>query len=314
VPVTQCDHLAATPGYVAGVRGVTPAFLDATRAVPACREAVGRHPGEARLQAWLGRSLQKAGNLAEARLWYDKAAEKSHPVALNNLGRMYMDGKVVPQDYAKARSLYQKAANLGEPAAMTNIGILFRNGYGVQRDYTTARIWFEKAAAKGEPSAMYNIGRLYTFGEGVQRDYATARSWYEKAAAMGSAAAMNNLGVAYSNGHGVAQSDAIARSWYEKAAAKGSQIAMRNVALFYARGRGGPINPQGAARHLLASARLGNVDSRGDLDEDMGHWPPAVRMAVQALLAASGDYRGGIHGRWDQPSRAAARAYYMRPS
>jgi TPR repeat protein len=296
------------------VRGVAPALLDAGRAVPACREAVGRHSGEARLQTWLGRSLQKAGNLAEARLWYEKAAEKGHPIALNNLGRMYMEGKVVPADYVKARSLLQKSADLGEPAAMTNLGLLFRDGKGVPPDFATARFWFEKAVAKGDSGGMLQLGWLYQFAKGAQLDYAAARSWYEKAAALGNPLAMNQLGTLYGRGEGVPKNDAIARSWYEKAAAQGVRAAMRNLVLYYARGRGGPVDPQGAARYLLASARLGHLDSRGDLDEDMGHWPPAVRMAVQALLAASGDYRGGIHGRWDQPSRDAARAYYMRPS
>jgi TPR repeat protein len=386
-PVTECDRLAAAPGYgPAGVPGVPQDLLDASRAVAACREAVQRHPTEVRLQSWLGRSLKKAENYGEARLWHEKAAEKGEMTSMTNLGWLYQNGKGVAQDFVKARLWFEKAAERGEPTSMHNLGILYRDGKGVPQDdararawfekaaekgvsqamtnlgtfyyagrggpqdyakalswyemaaekgelgsivnlgalyrdgkgvpqdYSKARAWFEKAVERGSPNAMAEIGWLHQNGQGVPQSYAVARDWYEKAAAKGSALAMTRLGVLFHNGQGVERSYVIARGWYEKAVERSEPAAMRNLALLYAGGRGVAISPQTAARYLLAAARLGSVLTRRDLDGEMKAWPQDTRMAVQDLLAASGDYRGSIHGHWDQASRDAAKAYYLRRS
>ena len=53
-PVHDCDRLAAPKRRAPqGVSGVSYTELDASRAVPACRQAVAAHPGEARFEAWL---------------------------------------------------------------------------------------------------------------------------------------------------------------------------------------------------------------------------------------------------------------------
>jgi TPR repeat protein len=275
-PATECDHLAATPGYVTGVRGVMSSLLDATRAVPACREAVAKHPGEARLQAWLGRSLAKAESWSEARLWYEKAAERGHPVALNNLGNMYSQGKVVPQDYAKARSLFEKAADAGEPIAMGNLGLLFRDGRGVPQDYATARVWLEKAAEKGVPGAMSALGVLYHNGQGVQQNHVTARVWYEKAAETGEPIAMRNLGLLFRDGRGVPQDYATARVWLEKAAEKGVPGAMSDVGWLYFDGKGVRLDYAQAFGWFQKAAERDYVPAMADLGwlYQSGHGAP----------------------------------------
>jgi TPR repeat protein len=123
---------------------------------------------------------------------------------------------------------------------------------------------------------------------------------------------MTNLGVLFHSGLGVQKSYAIARGWYEKAIEKNDSFAMRNLAILLSAGLGVARSPQLAARHLLAAARRGNVESRRDLDGDMRSWPPDTRSALQEALIASGDYRGRRDGTWGQASRDAARAYYSR--
>jgi TPR repeat protein len=148
----------------------------------------------------------------------------------------------------------------------------------------------------------------------VPQDYGIARSWYEKAVQKGESVAMHDIGRLYHDGKGVPQDLGISRSWYEKASEKGDIMAPFDLAAMLARGEGGPRDPRAAARYLLAAARAGNTTARQDLDGDMRSWDDQVRMAVQELLSASGDYRGRVGGWWDRMCSDAARAYYMRRS
>lgn len=51
------------------------------------------------------------------------------------------------QDYAQAREWYQKAAEAGNANAKFNLGSFYYYGHGVKQDYAKAREWFQKAAA-----------------------------------------------------------------------------------------------------------------------------------------------------------------------
>ena len=46
----------------------------------------------------------------KAMQWYNKAAEKGHPIAICNIGNMYAHGKGVEKDYEKAAQLLRQAA------------------------------------------------------------------------------------------------------------------------------------------------------------------------------------------------------------
>jgi TPR repeat protein len=50
---------------------------------------------------------------------------------MNRLGALYRDGLGVVQDYAEAREWFQKAADAGNANAMNNLGALYQNGQGV---------------------------------------------------------------------------------------------------------------------------------------------------------------------------------------
>jgi uncharacterized protein len=312
-PLTECDRLAASPTNTpAGVPGVAFELVDGARAVPACREAVSRHPGEPRLEAWLGRALMRAGTYEEAHGWLLKAAEKGNASAMSNLGNLYANGKGVGQDYAKAKGWYEKAAAKGDAVAMTSLGRLYASGQGVTQDYAMAVSWYEKAAEKGDVEAMTELGIRYVYGLRARQDHATAMRWLEKAAGKGHAKAMSRIADLYFKGLGVKEDHARARSWYEKAAQLQDTVAMYEVAVMLDRGMGGAANPKVAAGHLLAAARAGYSPARGQLDGDLSAWSQDTRREVQTLLYASGDYTGPEGGAWDLASRNAARAYYMR--
>jgi uncharacterized protein len=58
---------------------------------------------------------------------------------MNNLGRLYMNGYGVSQDYAQAHEWYEKSADAGDADGMNNLGRLYMNGWGVVQDYDKAR-------------------------------------------------------------------------------------------------------------------------------------------------------------------------------
>ena len=88
------------------------------------------------------------------------SAEKSDPVAQNNLAVMYATGNGVKQNYAEAAKWYEKAGEQGYPVAQHNLGTLYENGMGVPRDLHAAKVWYELAAEQGDTWAQLSLGQL----------------------------------------------------------------------------------------------------------------------------------------------------------
>jgi TPR repeat protein len=73
---------------------------------------------------------------------------------------MYEKGEGVTQDYAQARRWYQKAADAGSAEAMYRLGEMYEEGEGVTQDYAQARRWYQKAADAGNSEARQALLRL----------------------------------------------------------------------------------------------------------------------------------------------------------
>ncbi|KAF9270901.1 hypothetical protein BGZ88_007265, partial [Linnemannia elongata] len=76
------------------------------------------------------------------------------------LGKMYVRGQGVNQDYQAAMDWFCKAAEKCDPVAQNEIGDLFRFGNGVPQDCLVAMEWYDKAARQDDPRAQYNIAQL----------------------------------------------------------------------------------------------------------------------------------------------------------
>jgi hypothetical protein len=141
-----------------------------------------------------------------------KAADAGDAVAMNNLGLLYEKGLGVAQDYAQAREWFQKAANAGNaeakqalsrlPSTSSPIPTPSPSGaellaearhYLGAKDYAQALPILQKAADAGNAEAMNALGWLYETGRGVTQDYAEAREWFQKAADAGNAEAKQAL-------------------------------------------------------------------------------------------------------------------------
>ena len=85
---------------------------------------------------------------------------RGDPFGMTNLAMKYEEGKGVARDCAQARAWFQKAAEAGGVAAMYSLGLLYKNGKGGARDNELARTWLQKAADAGQPFARQRLLEL----------------------------------------------------------------------------------------------------------------------------------------------------------
>jgi uncharacterized protein len=117
--------------------------------------------------------------------WYQKAAVQNYAPALNNLARLYADGRGVKQDVPKAIELWSKAAEAGNVTARFNLGLQYAAGSGVPKDMKKAADYLLQAAESGLPEAQFAVAGFYRDGTGVGKDLEAARLWYDRAATAG---------------------------------------------------------------------------------------------------------------------------------
>jgi len=132
----------------------------------------------------LGQGVPHADPKAAAD-WYQKAAAQNYAPALNNLARLYADGRGVAQNLPKAIELWSRAADAGNATARFNLGVQYANGSGVKKDVKKAADYLLKAAESGLPEAQFAVASLYRDGTGVEKDTDAARQWFERAATAG---------------------------------------------------------------------------------------------------------------------------------
>ena len=226
-----------------------------------------------------------------AALWYGRAAEKKHPVAQNNLGAMYYDGRGVLQSFAEAERLYRRAAEAGDRVAQFNYALMLgqgRNGphdapamlewlgksaaqnyaraqaqlarfhfegIGMPRDLREAARNFRLAAEQGLPNAQYWIGRMTARGEGVQRDLQAAAVWITRAADAGVPLAMLEAAKINEMGLGLVSNNARSLAYYRSAGEAGVAEAAERLAGIYAKGELGVAPDPREAERWSARAR-----------------------------------------------------------
>jgi TPR repeat protein len=64
---------------------------------------------------------------------------------MNELGALYRDCHGVTQDYNQERQWFQKAADKGNPAAMDDLATLYAQGLGVPANSSEAEEWRMRA-------------------------------------------------------------------------------------------------------------------------------------------------------------------------
>ena len=144
-----------------------------------------------------GRARQAARgekqSMAEAQVWYRKAAKQGHLRAQLELAAISSRGPIELRDLAEAAKWWTAAAEQGDPLAQYEIGLCFASGSGVKKSDREALRWWQKAAQQDEMYALDAIGDFYAGGRGVKQDYAEAIRWWTKAAELGNINAQEKL-------------------------------------------------------------------------------------------------------------------------
>ena len=100
-------------------------------------------------------------DLAQAALWYGRAAEQGHVEAQYQLAIMYDNGDGVQEDPAQAIEWYRKAAKQGHVESQYQLAMMYDNGDGVQKDPAQAIEWSRKAAEQGHVDAQHQLAQIY---------------------------------------------------------------------------------------------------------------------------------------------------------
>ena len=73
------------------------------------------------------------------------------------MGVSYHQGKGIAQDAKEALKWYAKAADQGHLDSKFNLGILYLNGNLIPQDYLQGHMWFDLAARAGDAEARTRL-------------------------------------------------------------------------------------------------------------------------------------------------------------
>lgn len=111
---------------------------------------------------------------------FEAAATGGEAVAAQNLGDIYREGSVTPQDYRRAYGYYEQAASLGWQKAHLILGEMHEQGEGVPVTLTEAAYHYRLAALNGDFEALRRLANFYIAGKGVSLDLDRAMFWLRR--------------------------------------------------------------------------------------------------------------------------------------
>ena len=235
--------------------------------------------GDVRSMARLARSYaasDKQADKAEARKWYEMAANANHVPSMRRLADMYTRGEGGPRDLARARSWLEKGAAGGDLEQMYEIVRLFRaEGEAKLPDQ---RRWLERIVAtppaavpkdggRTVDQASFDLSVFKLHGLGGPKDLSEGRRLIERAAMSGNVPQAPYLfGIFLMHKDG-GEDYATARLWFERAAKSESPDpnAMWALGMIHKEGAGVPKNTSEARKWLKMAADRGHKEAPKDL-------------------------------------------------
>jgi TPR repeat protein len=112
-------------------------------------------------------------------MWFREAAQLNYAPAHWRLSHYCRDGKAgVTQSLSDAMHHLQCAADLGLAVAMNKIGDIYDDGKLIPKNLKMSFDWHLKAAMLGNKDAVLKIADDYAHGRGVRRSIKQAIRWY----------------------------------------------------------------------------------------------------------------------------------------
>lgn len=90
--------------------------------------------------------------------------------AQNELGLLYLSGKLGGADAPAAAAWFTRAAQGGYAPSQNNLATLFERGAGVPQNFQNAGQLYALAAQQGHPQATLALARLHVHGAGTKKD------------------------------------------------------------------------------------------------------------------------------------------------
>jgi TPR repeat protein len=122
------------------------------------------------------------------------AAEGGLADIQNEVGLLYLSGRLGIRDATAAAGWFGRSATAGYPQGAHNLGTLYEQGLGVPRNLNNAGRLYLQAAKAGHPQATTALGRLHASGAGIQQDLAKAWALFSIAVERGDEGAKALLG------------------------------------------------------------------------------------------------------------------------
>ncbi len=174
--------------------------------------------------------------------WYQKAAEKGHSSAQQDLGVKYYEAKWLPANY-ESPLLARKRPPRATPWRNRFMGIMNEEGRGIPVNKMFALQWFQRAANNGDPIGQIRVGDAYWFGNGYDKNRTEGVIWYPKAAELGNAYAQMSVGEALFYGIGAERNVEQAFAFFQRSADNGNAQSQFDLGMAYDQGLGTEANP-----------------------------------------------------------------------
>lgn len=227
-------------------------------------------------------------------LWYP-LANSNNADAQILMGKLYLGGHGVDEDFEIAESWFLKAAEQGVGYAQLKLANLYSDENYHNRNLLKARHWFHQAAIQGSDEAQYSLGWMYFYGIGGPEDHNEGLKWLRKAADQENSLAYYLLGEAYFYGLGVSEDAREARQWYLKAAEKGDDDGQFSLGFLLLNGIGGDKDPPSAIKWLKKAAEQDNSQALYHLGRSylIGNGVEVDFKEAESLLKKAADYEIG---------------------
>ncbi len=129
--------------------------------------------------AYIGRMFLRGEgmeqNFEKAQTWFKRGIAQGDSFAQYHMGIMYREGLGVPVDGVRAGAYLKAAAEQSLPLAQSALGVLFLD----QGDIETAGRYFELAAGAGVMESFYYLAELTNQGVGRERNCGLAAAYYK---------------------------------------------------------------------------------------------------------------------------------------
>ncbi|KAK6522659.1 ERAD-associated protein [Arthrobotrys megalospora] len=177
----------------------------------------------------LARDLRKARDLyfqLAKKMWTKDGKEIKDPSdavldvaskAAGYLGRMYLRGEAVPQDFALARRWFARGLKYSDTISQHGMAYLYENGLaGLEKNAEKATKLYKSAAEDDYGPAQVAIGKIF-YGRG---EYGVANKWFELATRHGEVEAYYYLAEINNQGNGRERSCGMATLYFKHVAEK----------------------------------------------------------------------------------------------